>query len=143
MRLLTLSPRPEPDSAAALSGYRVLTIGLDPDPAELRKRLERRTHEMFSAGLLEEVRALLASGLSGDEKPFEALGYTQTLQVLRGECDTEHAIESTIIATRQYAKRQRTWFRRDVAVRWIDSFGEQPSTREAAIALIDDWLAKS
>jgi tRNA dimethylallyltransferase len=141
LRLLTLNPRPEPDSAAPLSGYRVLIIGLDPDPQELRKRLERRTHEMFSAGLLEEVRGLLASGLSGNEKPFEALGYKQALQVLRGECDTTQAIESTIIATRQYAKRQRTWFRRDPAIRWINGFGEQPAAREFAIAQIEDWLA--
>jgi tRNA dimethylallyltransferase len=123
-----------------------LIIGLDPDPQELRKRLERRTHEMFSAGLLEEVRGLLASGLSGNEKPFEALGYRQALQVLRSECDTTQAIESTIIATRQYAKRQRTWFRRDLAMRpaiqWINNFGEQPAAREFAITLIEDWFAK-
>ncbi len=142
LRLLTLGPRPESDSAAGLSGYRILIVGLDPDPQELRKRLERRTHEMFSAGLLEEVRGLLASGLSGNEKPFEALGYKQALQVLRGDCDTTQAIESTIIATRQYAKRQRTWFRRDPAIQWINSFGEQPAAKEFAITLTEDWLAK-
>jgi tRNA dimethylallyltransferase len=142
LRLLTLNPRPSPDSAAPLGGYRVLTIGLDPDLTDLRKRLERRTHEMFSAGLLEEVRNLLASGLSGNEKPFEALGYKQALQVLRGDCDTNQAIESIIIATRQYAKRQRTWFRRDPAIHWINSFGEQPAARDFATALIEDWLAK-
>jgi tRNA dimethylallyltransferase len=97
---------------------------------------------MFAAGLLEEVRSLLAHGLSGSEKPFEALGYKQALQVLRGECTIEQAIESTIIATRQYAKRQRTWFRRDPAIHWVTSFGEQPFACNFATALIQDWLAK-
>jgi tRNA dimethylallyltransferase len=142
LRLLTAAPRPASASAAPLGGYRTLIIGLDPEPTHLRERLEARTREMFAAGLLEEVRGLLAHGLSGNEKPFEALGYKQALQVLRGECATEQAIESTIIATRQYAKRQRTWFRNDPAIQWVKSFGEQPVACNFATALIEDWLAK-
>ena len=65
---------------------------------------------MFSGGLIEEVRALLARGATGDEKPFESLGYRQALQYIRGEGTLEQAILSTQIGTRQYAKRQRTWF---------------------------------
>ena len=143
LRLLTLAPRPTSESATPLIGYRILTIGLDPEPIQLRERLESRTREMFAAGLLDEVRGLLAHGLSGDEKPFEALGYRQALQVLRGACTIEQAIESTITATRQYAKRQRTWFRRDPSIQWVRSFGEQAVARNFATALIEDWLAKS
>jgi tRNA dimethylallyltransferase len=142
LRLLTLAPRPASESAAPLSGYRTLSIGLDPEPTQLRERLKARTREMFATGLVEEVRDLLGHGLSGNEKPFEALGYKQALQVLRGQCTVEQAIESTIIATRQYAKRQRTWFRRDPAIHWVKSFGEQPGACNFAAALIEDWLAK-
>ena len=141
LRMLTGAPRPAPDSASRLSGYRTLIIGLDPDPAMLRERLEQRTRDMFAGGLLEEVRGLLAGGLSGDEKPFEALGYKQALQVLRGECTMEQAIDSTIIGTRQYAKRQRTWFRRDGAIRWFKAFGEDPLAGDFAICAIEEWLA--
>jgi tRNA dimethylallyltransferase len=142
LRLLTLAPRPSSESAAPLSGYRPLIIGLEPDPSLLRERLEARTREMFAAGLVDEVRGLLAHGLTGNEKPFEALGYKQALQLVRGECTSEQAIESTIVATRQYSKRQRTWFRRDPAIRWVNSFGEQPAAGNFATALIEDWLAK-
>jgi tRNA dimethylallyltransferase len=96
---------------------------------------------MFESGLLEEVRGLLAQGLSGNEKPFEALGYKQALQVLSGACSVEQAIESTTIATRQYAKRQRTWFRRDSDILWINGFGDETGSQRKAIDFIKDWLA--
>jgi tRNA dimethylallyltransferase len=125
-----------------LEGYRTLIIGLDPDRALLRTRLEERTRHMFADGLLEEVRGLLAQGLSGMEKPFGGLGYKQALNVLKGECTLEQAIESTIIATHQYAKRQRTWFRRDPAIQWLNSFGDESRSRQFAIVTIEEWLEK-
>jgi tRNA dimethylallyltransferase len=143
LRMLTRAPRPAPESAAALQGYRTLILGLDPDRMNLAGRLESRTRQMFEHGLLEEVRGLLAQGLSGKEKPFEALGYKQALQVLRGECSIEEAIESTTIATRQYAKRQRTWFRRNSGIVWVDGFGEENTTQLFAIDTIRDWLTSS
>jgi tRNA dimethylallyltransferase len=79
---------------------------------------------MFKYGLLEEVRGLLAAGASGNEKPFEALGYKQVLLHLRGALTLEQAVESTVVETRQYAKRQRTWFRRDSEIRWLSGFGD-------------------
>jgi tRNA dimethylallyltransferase len=80
-------------------------------------------HSIFQTGLIEEVRGLLA-GATGNEKPFEALGYKQALMHLRGALTLEQAVESTIIETRQYAKRQRTWFRRDPTIRWFRGFGD-------------------
>ena len=65
----------------------------------------------LQAGLVEEVRGLLDQGLSGEEKPFESLGYKQVLAHLRGQMSLEQAMASTEIETRQYAKRQLTWFR--------------------------------
>lgn len=141
LRLLTSKPRPPQDVAGALVGYRVLVLGLDPDREELARRLECRAREMFHSGLIDEVRGLLKQGCSGKEKPFEALGYRQALQVLRGECSVEQAIESTVIATRQYAKRQRTWFRREPDIHWIHGFGDEDASQQIASKMIRDWIA--
>ncbi len=91
---------------------------------------------MFFGGLLDEVRRLLARGATGTEKPFESLGYRQALQHLRGEASLEQAIESTQVETRQYAKRQWTWFRRDAGVEWVRGFGEDPDVTEQAKGLL-------
>ncbi len=123
VRLLTRQALPPPAEAHALEGYSVIKLGLDPDRAALQQRLEARTRAMFQHGLLEEVRSLLAAGATGNEKPFEALGYKQALLHLRGGLTLEQAIESTIVETRQYAKRQRTWFRRDPEIHWLAGFG--------------------
>jgi tRNA dimethylallyltransferase len=124
VRLLTQQALPPQAEAQELEGYAVIKLGLDPDRAALQHRLETRTRAMFAHGLLEEVRGLLAQGATGNEKPFEALGYKQALLHLRGALTLEQAIESTIIETRQYAKRQRTWFRRDPEIRWFTGFGD-------------------
>ena len=124
VRLLTQQALPPPAEAQALEGYAVIKLGLDPDRAALQQRLETRTRAMFAHGLLEEVRGLLAHEAAGNEKPFEALGYKQALLHLRGALTLEQAIESTILETRQYAKRQRTWFRRDPEIRWFTGFGD-------------------
>ena len=126
VRLLTQQPMPPRSEASALQGYGVIKLGLDPDRATLQERLETRTRSMFAHGLIEEVRGLLAQGSTGNEKPFEALGYKQALLHLRGGLTLEQAIESTIVETRQYAKRQRTWFRRDSEIRWLHGFGDDP-----------------
>ena len=104
------------EAGRGIEGYAVVKLGLDPDRAELQRRLEARTRAMFAQGLIEEVRGLLAGGATGDEKPFEALGYKQAVLHLRGGITLEEAVESTVIETRQYAKRQRTWFRRDAEI---------------------------
>jgi len=124
VRLLTQQALPQPAEASALEGYAVIKLGLDPNRAALQQRLEVRTRAIFEHGLIEEVRGLLVEGATGDEKPFEALGYKQALLHLRGAITLEQAIESTIIETRQYAKRQRTWFRRDPEIRWLYGFGD-------------------
>jgi len=126
VRLLTRQALPPPAKAQALEGYAVIKLGLDPDRAALQQRLETRTRSMFKHGLIGEVQGLLAQGSTGNEKPFEALGYQQALLHLRGEITLEQAIESTVVETRQYAKRQRTWFRRDPEIRWFAGFGDDP-----------------
>lgn len=91
--------------------FRVLTVVIDREPQEMEQRMEERSRYMFRDGLVAEVENLLAAGWSGDLKPFGAIGYKQTLEYLRGQLTQEEALEKTIIATRRYAKRQRTWFR--------------------------------
>lgn len=124
IRLLSGQLSPPAFETAPLTGYRVLKIGLDPDRALLYKRLDARTRHMFENGLVQEVETLLADGCSGDEKPFESLGYRQALGFIRGETDLERAIYLTQRDTRHYAKRQWTWFRRDPEFHWVSGFGD-------------------
>ncbi len=142
VRLLTRSPRPPSSAAQPLAGFRLLEIGLSPDRSELARVLQQRTLEMFQYGLLEEVRGLMARGSTGDEKPFEALGYKQALAHVRGELTLAQAIESTEIETRQYAKRQWTWFRGDPRIQWIEGFGGDPAVEERCLALLREFLHK-
>ncbi|GAA4041491.1 tRNA (adenosine(37)-N6)-dimethylallyltransferase MiaA [Arthrobacter methylotrophus] len=95
-------------------------IGLDVDRAVLRERLAERVHRMVGAGLLDEVERLDAAGLRRGKTASRALGYAQFLRVLDGETDTATAAEETIVATRQFARRQLTWFRADPRIHWLD-----------------------
>lgn len=119
-----------------LIGFRPIKLGLNPSRALLNQRLNARTVHMFEAGLLEEVRALLSSGVSRDAKPFESLGYKQALGVLEGRITLEQALESTQLETRQYAKRQVTWFRKEPDVQWLDGFGDNPEVQTEALAIV-------
>jgi tRNA dimethylallyltransferase len=133
IRLLTRAPVPRPETAEPLRGYRVLEIGLNPEREKLLRRLEARVDVMFASGLIEEIKGLLERGATGTEKPFESLGYKQALQSLRGESTLEQAIVSTKIETRQYAKRQSTWFRRDLRIHWLEGFGDDERIQNLAL----------
>jgi tRNA dimethylallyltransferase len=95
-------------------------IGLEVDRELLRERLARRVHSMVDQGLLAEVRRLDAAGLRNGKTAPRALGYAQFLRVLDGGSTVEQAADETIIATRQFARRQLTWFRADPRVTWLD-----------------------
>lgn len=123
-----------------LSGYRVLKIGLDPDRALLYQALNARTRTMFESGLVEEVRDLLTRGCTGEEKPFESLGYRQALAHLRGEYNRERAIYLTQLETRHYAKRQWTWFRRDLEIQWLQGFGDSQAIWEKCSQILRRFL---
>ncbi len=148
IRMLTRNPLPPPGNAEPLRGYRVLQIGLNPDRQQLYQVLDVRAREMFASGLvtsglIQEVQNLLAEGCTGSEKPFESLGYRQALEYVRGSATLEQAIASTQLATRQYAKRQLTWLRRDPEVRWLDGFGDSLEVIEHAFALIRVHLSRA
>lgn len=95
-------------------------IGLDVDREILRDRLAERVHRMVDAGLLAEVSRLEAAGLRQGKTASRALGYAQFLRVLDGEADIATAAEETIVATRQFARRQLTWFRADPRIHWLE-----------------------
>jgi len=84
---------------------------LNPDREVLRQRIARRFETMFAEGAVEEVRALLLLDLDPSLPAMKAIGVPEIAAMLRGEITQAEAIERAIIATRQYAKRQRTWFR--------------------------------
>jgi tRNA dimethylallyltransferase len=142
VRVLTGRSLPEPALAQALEGYLNVKIGLNPERAALHARLDARAVAMFDGGLLDEVRGLLDRGATGAEKPFEALGYKQALRHLGGEVTLEEAIASTQLETRQYAKRQWTWFRRDLEIFWIADFGDSPAVLAAARTRLAESLAR-
>lgn len=118
----------------ALRGYRVLKLGLLPDRDQLYDRLNIRTEQIFESGLVEEVKRILALGYSGDEKPFESVGYKQALQYIRGELTLKEALFYAQRNTRNYAKRQLTWFRREPGLVWLKGFGDDPAIRAEAVA---------
>lgn len=137
--LLTKQPLSEvfnSDSEQPLEGYRITQIGLGPPRADLYDRINLRTREMFTGGLLEEVRTLLGRGVPADAWPFGAVGYKQALQVVRDGTDIDVAIDAASQATRRYAKRQMTWFRRqEPTTAWLEGFGDDPTIQEAAYRL--------
>jgi tRNA dimethylallyltransferase len=94
-------------------------FGLVMDRDLLSERIEQRVNQMFENGLVSEVQKLVAAGLLQGRTAQRALGYSQVVAHLQGEISLEAAIEETKRATRQYARRQETWFSRDYRIKWI------------------------
>jgi tRNA dimethylallyltransferase len=117
----------------ALQGYSTLKLGLLPDRDALYDRVNLRCERMFEAGLVEEVRHILALGYAPSCKPFESVGYKQALQVVNGELTPRDAVFYAQRDTRNYAKRQLTWFRRERDLVWLKGFGDLPEIRAEAL----------
>ena len=96
-----------------------LFFGLSVDPELLKKRINARVDDMFEAGLVDEVRALCEQGFTEALTAREAIGYKEVVAALEGRCSMEEASEAIKLATRRYAKRQRSWWRHDERVRWV------------------------
>ena len=96
----------------------------------LYDRIDRRVDDMFARGLMDEVRALLESGVPDDCTAMQAIGYKEAVAALRGECSGEEARARIQQESRRYAKRQLTWFRRDREIEW-HRFGPEPNLDEA------------
>ncbi|MDR0501007.1 MAG: tRNA (adenosine(37)-N6)-dimethylallyltransferase MiaA [Coriobacteriales bacterium] len=102
------------------SYYDTCYIGLHCERELLYERINKRVDAMIEIGLVDEVRGLLAQGLGKSLTAMQAIGYKEILQYLEGNCDLQMAIERIKQATRRYAKRQDTWFKRDTRIRWLD-----------------------
>jgi tRNA dimethylallyltransferase len=129
-----LTGRPFAASAPVIKTPRWDTaiIGLDCDTALLDDQLAKRTDTMFDDGLIDEVTALLGRGLRDGVTASRALGYAQVMADLDAGGNGDGARETTFIATRRYVRRQRSWFRRDHRIRWLD--GASPGLVEAVLA---------
>ncbi len=138
VRLLEGKPLTElfSEGSEPLTAFRPIKLGLNPTRSLLNQRIERRAARMFESGLVQEVRDILAAGVAPDAKPFESLGYKQALQVVHGDLTAEQAIQSTALETRQYAKRQATWFRKEPDVHWLQGFGDDPGAQVQALTLV-------
>lgn len=123
-----------------LQGWHVLKLGLMPAREELYRRIELRTDAMIAGGWLDEVKQLLAAGIAPDAKIFDFIGYREILAVLREELTMEQARATIQQATRNYAKRQMTWFRKDTSTRWFAGPGDDISIQQQITAWLGEQL---
>ncbi|WP_330344308.1 tRNA (adenosine(37)-N6)-dimethylallyltransferase MiaA [Streptomyces longwoodensis] len=120
------------------SVYDTVQIGVDVTRPELDERIARRVDRMWEAGLVDEVRALEAQGLREGRTASRALGYQQVLAALAGECTLEEARAETIRATKRFARRQDSWFRRDPRVHWLSgAAADVTELPRRALALVE------
>ncbi len=118
----------------ALTGFRVLRIGLQPEREALYQRINARARRMFDRGLVGETRDLMQRYPAA--RPLESLGYKQAIQYLRGELTLEQAIALAQQGHRNFAKRQLTWFRREPDVHWLSGFGDDALIQERCLELV-------
>jgi tRNA dimethylallyltransferase len=123
-----------------LEGWRAIKIGLMPGREALYERVQARTEAMLARGWLAEVGGLMESGVPENAKAFDFIGYGELRNVLRGEMPMEEARAAIQQATRRYAKRQMTWFRREKAVRWLAGFGDDAKIQEEALDSVREEL---
>jgi tRNA dimethylallyltransferase len=122
LEVLELSGRP---FSATLPGYEsiydVVQVGVQVPRAQLDERIAGRVAAMWRAGLVAEVRGLVAVGLPEGKTASRALGYAQVLRFLAGEWSAEETVAQTVKATRRFARRQESWFRRDPRITWLSA----------------------
>jgi tRNA dimethylallyltransferase len=135
LEVVELTGQPFAASAPTIGAPRwdAVIIGLDWDTALLDERLALRTEGMFDEGLVEEVIALCARGLREGVTASRALGYAQVLAALDAGAAMDQAKERTFIGTRRYVRRQRSWFRRDHRINWLD--GSEAGNVERALRM--------
>jgi tRNA dimethylallyltransferase len=115
--------------------YAARQIGVDLDTVALDARVTARVGDMWALGLVDEVRRLEAAGLRDGRTAGRALGYQQVLRFLAGECDEPAAHIETVQATRRFVRRQRSWFRRDPRIGWLDTTDPDLVARAVKLAM--------
>ncbi len=123
LEVITLTGRPFPARLPqdGVPRYGAVLLGVDRHTPELDVRIARRVARMFAAGLVEETRGLLGRGLREGVTATRALGYQQVVTALDGVGDLSTAAADTVVATRRFVRRQRSWFRRDRRIQWLDA----------------------
>jgi tRNA dimethylallyltransferase len=118
---------------------RTVQVGVDIDRPTLDARIERRVAEMFEQGLVAEVERLLADGLADGRTASTAIGYREVAAHLRGELSLDEARERTVVATRRFARRQDSWFRKDPRITWLRY--DDPELADKAVSAVGSMLA--
>jgi tRNA dimethylallyltransferase len=129
---------PSSDSGATGNPKSKVIVGVSRSTEDLRARIDARVDEMFSRCLVEETRRLLDNGLAQNKTAMQALGYRQVVEHLRGERSLPETIDLVKIKTRQFAKRQMTWFKRQLDVQWVGL-----SQARDPLAVVDALLSAS
>jgi tRNA dimethylallyltransferase len=130
------------ETAPPIPDLTVIAVGLRLSAAEISARVARRVDEQFARGLLDEVQALLRSGVPEDAPPFGGLVYRQALDFLHGVRD-EAATRALIVQeNRRYARRQLIWFRKEPNLVWFDGPGEGPAAIASVSRVIDERLER-
>ena len=115
--------------------YSPLWLGLDfADREALYRRIDSRVDIMLQRGLLEEIRTLLSEGVPADATAMQAIGYKEFVSALNGRITVEEAADEVKRASRRYAKRQLTWFRRNKSVRWLIRTGTESQAEILSMA---------
>jgi tRNA dimethylallyltransferase len=129
--------------SATLPGYEsiydVVQVGVQVPRAQLDERIASRVAAMWQAGLVAEVRGLVAAGLREGKTASRALGYAQVLRLLAGEWSPDETVAQTVKATRRFARRQESWFRRDPRITWLradEADADQTDLAAQAVATI-------
>ncbi len=111
-----------------------IQVGVDIDRPTLDARIERRVDHMFEAGLVDEVERLLGEGLADGRTASRAIGYREVAAYLSGDLSFDDARERTLVATRRFARRQESWFRRDPRIAWVRY--DDPERADRALAAV-------
>ena len=148
LEVIELTGQPFAASAPRIGAPRwdSVILGLDCDTTVLDERLARRTDTMFDQGLVDEVRALLRDGLREGVTASRALGYAQVLAALDAGGSAAPSVaalrdarEQTYAGTRRYVRRQRSWFRRDHRVRWLDPVQAAADPARVVDSVLQAW----
>lgn len=142
LEVVALTGRPFSASLPRLeyADPRTVQVGVDIDRPTLDERIARRVEEMFAGGFVEEVEALLARGLADGRTAGRAIGYREVAGFLAGDRTLAEAKEQTVVATRRFARRQDSWFRKDPRVVWVAH--DEPRRVEAALAAVADLAGR-
>jgi tRNA dimethylallyltransferase len=137
LEVVALTGRPFSASLPSLeyADPRTVQVGVDIDRPTLDERIARRVEEMFAGGFVEEVETLLARGLADGRTASRAIGYREVMGFLAGDRSLAEAMEQTTVATRRFARRQDSWFRKDPRIVWVRH--DDPDRVEKAIGAVE------